>query len=268
MTHRARNSLKLAWNPLVFVLGQVVTSAVLRIEDYIPELQERFRKNGYPRFDRVESQAIRLGPKGGFDITHESRWIFSSKEATKSVVVSSGFVALEESEYVSFENFVEELYSTLTLFNEVVGAELYQRVGFRRINLLEDCERLPLDRIFKAGLLGLAGDVFAGQREQRVEHWGDSSVGRMMVRLLRPAPESVVSPDLEVSGLSVRQPRMSDWDTATLDIDHFAVRQHEFSPDSVVEDFWSLHDSSDLAFREAVTSEALETWEKGDPHGD
>lgn len=266
MTERVRPPLTLAWNPLVFVLGQVVTSPVLRIEDYIPELQERFRKNGYPGFNRVETQNVRVGAKGALDVANETRWILSSKDLTRSVVVGPGAVVLQCTEYGTFDDFVAELRDVLALFNEVVDVALYQRLGLRRINLFEHSDALPIDEIVQEGLRGLAGDVFSEDHEQRVEHWGNTPAGRLMVRLLRPAPETVVTPDLDTTGLVLREPRVSGRETAMLDIDHFRIGQAEFSPESVVDQFWLLHDASDQAFRESVTERAIAMWEQGDPY--
>lgn len=263
---RARPPLQLAWNPLVFVLGQVVISPVLQIEDYIPNLQERLRKNGYPAFDRLESQTVKFDRQGSVDVRRETRWVFWNKNKTQSVVISSGFLVLEVSDYQRFDDFMAEFQAVMEIFHAVVDVSLYQRLGFRRINLLEDTPTLPLDSIVREGLRGLEGGVFVDRHDQRLEHWGDTEVGRLMVRLLRPAPESVVPSDLDTTGLTIRQPSAEGRQVATLDIDHFMIEADDFVPDAIVDGFWLLHDGSDLAFRESVTADALQVWAKGDPN--
>lgn len=262
-TQRALPPLDLSWNPLVFVLGQVVISAVLRIEDYVPDLQERFRRNGYPIFNRFEAQTVNVSEGGPVEVGREKRWVFSDKRQAKSIVVGSSFFVLQVSEYSTFESFVEELHSTLTIFGETVSPDLYQRVGFRRINLLEDAERLSLEDSVRAELHGLGEDVFSGDHEQRLEHWGDTEVGRMMVRLMRPAPLSVVPPEIATLGLKLRGPSAQGRKTATLDIDHFLVDADDFDVDDIVRQFWRLHGPSDNAFRNSVTTEALKIWQRG-----
>lgn len=263
---RARPALDLAWNPLVYVLGQVVTSPVLRIEDYVPELQERFRSNGYPNCDRLETQTVKMGPGGDPDVARDTRWAFYDKDRAHSLVVTSRFLVLETSTYQSFESFIARFQDALELYQDVVNVGLYQRLGFRRVNLFEDSPGLPLDEIVGERLQGLPGDLFAHSHEQRAEHWGNTDIGRLMVRLLRPAPTSVVPSDLETTMLQMRGPTTEGRKTATLDIDHFLVAEHDFVPGEVIERFSWLHESSDLAFRESVTNQALQAWTEGEPN--
>lgn len=262
---RSRPPLDLAWNPLVLVLGQVVTSAVLKIEGYVPELQERLRRNGYPRFNRVETQGIRIGPGESVELQRETRWIFSTKDSHASVVVGANVIVLQVSKYTSFEEFAERLSTVLTMYQDIVAVELRQRLGFRRINLLEGCRDLPIEKIVIPGFGGILGDIYTDGHEQRVEHWGRTESGRLMVRYLRPSPPTIVPPDIDTTGLSTRASRTSGRDSATLDIDHFVIGTGDFDPPAIVEDFWSLHDGSDSAFREAVTPHAISIWEQGDP---
>lgn len=259
---RARPPLALAWNPIVFALGQVVISAVLELERYVPALQERLRRSGYPLFERVDLQEVRMGPTVQPEFRQETKWVFSSKDRTRAAVVGPQFIVLEQTRYSTFDDFIDELNSVLAIVNEVLDIAAYQRLGFRRVNLLEETSSLPLSDVLREGIQGIDHDLFSGNSEQRYELWGSTPVGRMMVRLMRPAPETVIPPELMGTTLPIEGAGVAQKLTATLDVDHFQVETADFIPSAVIESFWSLHDASDRAFRAAVSEHALQTWKK------
>ena len=263
-TQRARPSLDLAWNPIVFALGQVVISAVLNMESYIPEIQERLRKTGYPRFERLELQALRVEAGASPRMQTDTRWLFINRDRTGLVSINTNSVVLERSEYTSFDDFASELADVLTQIQEVIDVELTDRLGFRRVNLVEEQDDLSLTEALSEGLLGIDADSFTSRGEHRYEFWANTLVGRLAVRTSHPAPEGALPADLSSSQLSIRKPA----DTAaaaTVDIDHFMVEPADFSVENIIESFWTLHDASDQAFRSAVTDAALEAWRKGGP---
>lgn len=254
--------MQLSWNPIAFALGQVVISAILEIERYVPALQERLRRSGYPLFDRLELQEVRVGPNAQPELRQETKWVFSSKDRSRAAVVGPRFIALEQTEYATFDGFVSELGALAEIAGEILDIAVYERVGFRRVNLLEETPDLSIEDTFREELRGLDASLFSASTEQRYEHWGDTPAGRMMVRLLRPAPETIVPPELVGTTLPLREARCPQDQTATLDIDHFRVETADFTADGVRESFWGLHDASDRAFRAAVTDHALDVWQK------
>ncbi len=152
---RVIEPLDLATNPLVFVLGQVVFSPVLRMGNYVPELQEQFRRAGFPRFHQLDAQELRLGP-GGAQVIPDRRWVFADRENQIAVVLSASFVVVEQTRYVSFESFIETVAQAVEIIGEVLDVDLCERLGFRRVNLIEPgSSGLSLREFFQPGLRGL-----------------------------------------------------------------------------------------------------------------
>ncbi len=248
----------------MFALGQVVISAVLNMESYIPEIQERLRKSGYPRFERLELQTLRFEARSNPRMQTDTRWLFINRDDTGLVSINTHSVVLERSEYGSFDDFASELAAVLAQIQEVIDVEITDRLGFRRVNLIEGQDDLPLTDALSGGLLGIDAGSFADAAEHRYEFWADTPVGRLMVRTSHPVPEDVLPDDLLPSRLIVRRPAVPTR-AATVDIDHFMVEPADFSAENIIESFWKLHDASDQAFRSAVTEAALEAWQKGGP---
>lgn len=248
----------------MFALGQVVISAVLNMETYIPEIQERLRKTGYPRFERLELQAVRLEAGSTPRMHTETRWLFINRDKTGLVSINTNSIVLERSEYTSFDDFANELADVLGHIQAVIDVELVDRLGFRRVNLLEEHSNLTVAEALRPELHGVSAETFTTGGEHKYEFLANTDTGRLIARTSYPAPEGVLPIDLSSSQLNVRKPTNLA-SSATVDIDHFMVEPADFSVDRVIESFWRLHDASDLAFRCAVTDTALTAWRRGEP---
>ena len=256
---RAQPPLDLAWNPIAFALGQVVISPVLQLANYIPEIQEKLRHSGYPRYQQHELQALQISsPNSPPVVAQATRWLFLNADHTGAISIGSESIVIERSVYSSFDEFSSELGRVINVVQSIVDIQLFERIGFRRINLIEPTDELTLEQMFREGVLGvdLSGKVSTTSR--KFEIWADTDVGRMMVRLLRPSPDGVLPPELSASQLSIRPAQSVD--SATLDIDHFEVRSAEFKDELVIESLWRLHAAADYAFRQTVSDDALRAW--------
>lgn len=234
------------------------------MENYIPEIQERLRRTGYPRFERLELQALRLESGSTPRLHTETRWLFINRDKTGLVSINTNSIVLERSEYTSFDDFADELADVLGHIQEVIDVELIDRLGFRRVNLLEEHSNLPVAEALRPGLLGINADAFTTDSEHKYEFLANTGVGRLIVRTSYPAPEGALPVDLSSSQLSIREP-IEAASAATVDIDHFMVEPADFSVEGIIESFWKLHDASDQAFRCAVTDAALMAWSRGEP---
>lgn len=228
------------------------------MEQYVPVIQEELRRQGFPRFSRSESREIKLGPE--IEVLASTRWIFANRENSSALVVSPTFVVLEQTTYVSFDEFSSLFHRALTVIGQLVEIAWSERLGFRRVNLIEPKE-VALAQMVKEGLRGLPPEVMGVTSLQSVfEERGQTPVGELAVRFSQPVSEPVLPPDLAATTLGVRTPVDPNAQNGLLDIDHFTRIEKDFNPDAVIDVFWKLHTYSDTAFRESVTSEALDTW--------
>ncbi len=261
-SRRHQPPLALNTNPLVFALGQVVISPVLRMNDYVPEVQERFRREGFPRFSRLETHQLRLTGDQS-ELVRDIRWAFADRANRTAVVLSPNFLVLEQTTYTTFDAFANILAQAIGTIHDVVDVDLCERFGFRRVNLIYPADSgMSLREFFQAGLRGVDPQALGvGRLEAQLEERGQTPAGDLVVRLIKPAPESGLPPDLMATSLE-HVPAPPGPEHALLDIDHYAPTQQDFVPDGVVDAFWELHRYSDSAFRAAVTNEALEYWRR------
>lgn len=257
--HRQRSPLELADNPIVFALGQVVISPVLQMGSYVPAIQERLRKAGFPGFAQHDGQTVQFGRE--VQVVADTRWVFTDRDRTTGVVLHPNFMVIEQTKYNSFEEFITRMQEVTEVVSSAVEVDFAERIGFRRVNLIEaTADSMPLQEFVKEGLRGLRPeDLQVDSLEAQLEEHGVTPAGQIIVRLTRPSPGTGLPPDLMATSLVHREPQAQS-DSALLDIDHYSVGRRDFNPLTLAESFWELHNFSDLAFRAAVTDQALSYW--------
>lgn len=252
---RTRPPLKLARSPLAYVLGQVRFSPVLSMEEYVPPLQEAFRKSGYPRFREEQISELIVLPQPA--VSHGTRWVFTSKDQRAAIVLTDTFVVFEVSTYDVFEKFVGEIEKIVRLVEQTVSPELCERVGLRYVDLIAPSDGPDLDDLLQPGLLGLDPERLGIAVDSfRYEVRGITVNGRLIVRLFQS--ESFLPPDISAKDLTFEVPLADSY--VLLDIDHYSEDPRDFEPQAIIDGMWLMHDQVDLAFRESVTPAAMKHW--------
>ena len=248
----------------MYVVAQVRFSAIESIPKYIPDIQDVFRKE-YPRFVKGEMRNLRLNPAGPPEMSVVPRFEFQNKEKTCGIVVQSDSVAVHVSRYSSFDVFCSVLEHALKTVHSIVTLGLIERIGLRYVDVVRPGKGETLSQYLHSGLLGL-NDADVGVRSSiRLSvYQGETEAGILIFRLAQRNDRGFLPPDIEPSPLNHDQPEVHLGEVVTLlDTDHyrdFTKEPPDFSTDAVLQHLWRLHDSTDLAFRAAVTEFALKAW--------
>jgi uncharacterized protein (TIGR04255 family) len=258
---RTRPPLRLLRSPLVLVLAQVRFASVLQMATYVPAIQERLRKAGYPRFSETLLQEFLLGPtpNSAPSMSTRNKWVFADRDTQTAVALTTDFVAFETVAYDTFDRFVEAMGAVLEIVGSEANIELSERVGLRYIDLVRP---LPGDRLndyLAPGLAGLEPLPEAEASQTRMLMHGASQHGQFIVRLTKGTGAASLPPDLQPSDLLVVLPG-ADGEYALLDIDHGSAGTRGYDVDSIMDDLWGLHDLVDGLFRSAATPHARLQW--------
>ena len=251
------------------VLAQVRTSPVAKMAEYVPEIQERVRRRGFPRFLEGSTQEILLTSSGPPQLRAHTRWEFQDKERTTGIILSQNGVVLHTRQYDTFDAFAEHLKLILDVVGAVVNPSLVERLGLRYVDLIRPESGEAWTSYVKPGLHGIT-DESVGMRSSlhRSEIVGDTEVGRLVIRCFQTADGSFLPPDLAPSSLDYTGVSVQPRETLTLlDIDHYSERAREYDAGQVLEYMWRLHDNLDLAFRECATEHALAQWKAEERKG-
>lgn len=252
-------ALQLSRNPLTAVLAQVVISPILKMEEFVPSIQEDLRRNGFPGFRREDTQEIQLGPTPLVRVG--SRWIFTDKDNHSAAILTPSALVMQTASYESFDKFTEVSAKVFEIIGKHTDVLIAQRLGLRYVNLIRPSKGKTVNDYLKPGLHGLDDQKLTTKKlASRFEFLGETEVGRLLIRLFHSDNGAILPPDLD--GLNMEYQKVPAGERlAILDLDHFSIKQRDYKVASLIEDFWKLHESTDRAFRESVTATALAEWQ-------
>jgi uncharacterized protein (TIGR04255 family) len=243
------------------VVAQVRFSPIVAIEKFIPEIQEKLRHKGFPRFVRGQVPEITLQPDGTPKFNTVERFEFQDKDARLGIVLQSNSLAVHTNNYSNYEAFEEEIKIALMAVHRVVSISLTERIGLRYVNLVRLQQGEEWADYVHEGLLGL------DPRSVGVTHWmsrsealGPTAVGKLLIRCSQS--ELPFPPDLFTTTLQYSMELAKGEIVTTLDFDHFVEGVSDFRVSEAISTLEKLHESLDLVFATSVTASALEKWGK------
>jgi uncharacterized protein (TIGR04255 family) len=261
----------LAKQPLVLVLGQVRFSPIRQMADYIPAIQEEFRRHGFPIERAGKVQQLIFGPGGGVpvQVVEQQRWEYRTKDETWSVLVTQDSVVLQTTAYEKFEGFAEKLmHAVHTVLSKTEHDHLgvVQRVGLRYVDVVQPRGGEDFRFYLRPGFHGVADEVFqTGTHRLHVESVGrtlvDGQNGTMVVRVVQNDQGFSLPPDL-VGAAPKHASRAKAGEIITLvDMDHYIEGNFEPDAEWIVARAYEMHDHLIETFHgHVVTEDAVEVW--------
>lgn len=259
---RKREALFLPQSPLVFVLGAVQFDPVLAIEEYIPNIQESLRKRGFPKV-RTRMLPHRIVKTEDSKLIAEAKkqWEFHDSANRTSILVDQDVVAVQTTEYSTYEGLHELFELALTKVADHLEVNEVLRCGLRYIDVVDCPADGKIANWIQPELLGMPGfegfERKIGHSTTELEGPGGSMV-RIRASLL---PEGVIlPPDLIPCELEFTMNPLREKPFVMLDLDHFSQNHFAYDRQTTLDHLSILHDGVDLAFRNSVTAHALEQW--------
>lgn len=258
---RTLEPLQLSKSPLVLVLCQVRVAAVQAMEDYVPRVQDRLRREGFP-ID-VSGHVQEFSVQGGQAVARKRpHWEFRTKDERWSVIVGQSALVLQTTDYSSFDAFLARMVPAFGVVNEVVGDLVIERIGLRYVDLIRPAAGESWKDYVQPGLHGLESELVAPDRSlvftQITTQTGDRQ--RLIARLAQNREGIVLPPDLAAHPPAMSIERTDDELITLLDLDHYREVRTEYSAEAMSRTAWELHDGLDALFRSTVTRHALEAW--------
>jgi len=258
----------LSQQPLVLVLCQVKFSPVRQMADYIPAIQEEFRRHGYPLETAGKIQQLNITP-AGMQTTEQERWEYRTKDEQWSILVMQDAVVVQTTGYEKFEDYAKHLeraVGTVLRITEHENLGVVQRIGLRYVDLIRPREGEDYRYYLRPGLHGVQDDVFnPGTHRLHIESAGSTMVGdedgMMVVRIVQNSEGFDLPPDLLGSAPKFTSRAKAEELATLVDMDHFIAGKFEPSVDWIIETVYRLHDHLVEAFHEhVITTEAVEVW--------
>jgi uncharacterized protein (TIGR04255 family) len=261
---------KLTNAPLYFAVCEVRFNTVLGLEhNYLPGIQEQFRKAGFPDFEPRTEVTFQLKPpaeaeaKARIDSVAANRYVFRDIGRSAGFSLSASSIAFFTSAYEVFETFRRTMMQGLETVHGAIGLSFSERIGIRYLNavLPRSGEQLQLYLIPEVlGLTVKLGGTIEhaySETKRRLES-GGGVVARAIVRHGRVA----LPPEMGNVGLTLNE-RFTAFEGmhGILDTDAFVEKRESFDLEVVGTHIRRLHDENEEVFRTIVTKPALKVWE-------
>lgn len=259
---------KLTRDPLSLVLCQLRFSAIHKMPDFIPDIQDRLRRKGFPDDASGTGQTllIKKGPDGvetdAKPVRHDE---FRSKDGHWAVVIEPSSIALVTTAYDRYRGFAEALRLILQEVDEVAELNLGQvhRLGIRYIDVIDPGEGETYRDYLKQPLHGLQSDVFVddGQVIQS-QTIGRTALGTLSVRVWQNNQGQVIPPDIHQRKPMPMSVTVDNGKLITLvDTDHAVEGAWDYDLENVLETADELHKVVNRVwFNDTITDHALAVW--------
>ena len=251
---------RLSRAPVVYVLAQIRFSAVLKMAEYIPAIQEELRSH-YPRYGEQQTATLQIGGQGFATPPVTSRWSFEDKAQQCGFIIDQSSLVFHTSNYVDFPHFRDRLLEGVASVQNIIDTPLIERIGLRYIDLIAPTDDEPIERYIKSELAGFSLATLGLDNEvnQQLVN-AKTNAGQLWVRFTKAKHASPLPPDLGSVSLQLKQVPSSDKESAIMDTDHFAEKSMDFDLTQLTQVIDALQAPIGDVFKAAITEHAVEQW--------
>ena len=259
--------------PVYFTIAQVRHNPILSLNNYVPGIQDRMRKAGYPDHQPGKTLIVNLvsGMACGQPDVQQAlpqtvdRHMFLNRDGTQGFIVEHGALSFQTTEYDTFQPFSEEFFVGLQIVHECIGLDYWERVGLRYLDAVVPAEAADsLGQYLAPGVLGLAGRLPEGV-----------PIGQSLCETQIPLPDANLLSrtivrdgplgfpmDLEPQGLRIpARFQQIHGLHAIIDTDASQLGRQAFALGDLRERLTMLHTRIRMAFEASVTEYALKVWQ-------
>ena len=251
--------------PVYYTVVQVRFSAILALPDFLPAIQEGFRKAGYPDFAPRSVTVLQFGPGGPVvttpkTITHE-QYSFTNVAKTHSFVLDAYSLSLQSTNYDQVETFYDVFLNGLRLIHATVQLGLVERIGLRYLDRVTPRRGDALELYLIPEVLGLAKSKLGKTVHTYSETMTDVDGVTLVSRVITQEGAIAFPPDVQPLELVVAK-RFTEYEGrhAILDTDGYVTLREAFTEEQVTKQFKAIHLAISASFKATATEYAFKTW--------
>src|SRR5258708_5186908 len=126
---------KMSNAPVYYALAQVRFNPIALMEQYVPKIQDTFRKAGYPDFQKMVVASISVNTGVGENqipaFQQQVRYQFLNEEKTAGFVVDPTGVTFQITDYDTFAPFSAALFKGVGILHDTLELSYSERIGMR-----------------------------------------------------------------------------------------------------------------------------------------
>lgn len=250
--------------PVYFVVVQVRFNTILKLSEFLPGIQESFRRAGFPDYETQKVIALQVSIQDGQPTPvpiQQERFLFGNVEKTHIFVLDGQTLTLQSTNHGRFETFSAMFLQGLRFIHEAVQLAYTERVGLRYLDRVIPAPGDALEQYLAVQVHGLGSGLGGNALYSYSE--AHNAVGDIQLRSrvaiqsgglafppdIQPGPMPVASRFVEYEGRS-----------AILDNDGFMEKRETYSADGLATHLTAIHDVIETAFKATVTPHAFIVW--------
>lgn len=250
--------------PVYFTVAQVRFNTLLKLNDFLPNIQENLRKAGFPDFSAHKSIILQLAAQDGQMAPIpgvQERFSFGNVDKTHSFLLDADKLTLQSTNYGQFETFSEKFLKGLSVLNDVVQLDFTERVGLRYLDRVMPRDDETLEQYLAPEVFGMKYGPGGNPLHSYSETLTEIDNIKLLSRVVIQSGGLSFPPDLMPGDMVVAK-RFKEYEGrhALLDNDGFVESREVFSAESVGAHLDAIHKVIGTAFRATATQFAIDVW--------
>ena len=254
--------------PIYLVLAEVRFSPVLTLEGYVPAIQEKLRRNGFPDFQRRVSQQLVFSTQPNADSTQvapnfasQTSYVFADIERQQIITLGTGSLSFQTSGYENFQTFSQAFLEILGFIHEIISIDFFEHVGIRYLDAIKPNQANHFGEDLVPEAFGISHFMEGKLRHSYSETLLEDGFERIFARVY--IQNGILAIPADLFGFTPQFPqRFSSINGlhAILDNDAAYTRREIFSLEKIADILGRIKARTSGSFKKMVTPAALQKW--------
>lgn len=252
--------------PIYYALAQVRFNTLAALETYIPPIQERLRKAGYPDFQPTQVATLVLSGQEVAKPSMATRYVFLNAQKISGFILDQGAITFQTADYDTFDPFLAAFFEGLAILHAEAVLSYSDRVGIRFLDAVCPLTGETMSQYLQPYVLGLSAGLHGRElvhslSETRTRSGKTTLVGRAII--LRQDQQGIAFPqDLQPVPITpLDKFKQVKGEYAVLDNDSWIEDRQNFDMGAIDTTCRMLHDDVWQSFDLMITPHAKTVWE-------
>ena len=250
--------------PVFYTLAQIRFNPVALMSEFVPKIQDRLRRAGFPDFRTDMQQRIDLrqvNDQPSVNVLEIPRWVFENSKGSEGYILDEHAIVYHTTAYDTFATFSDRLLMGFALVHEVAQLAYTERIGLRYLDAVVPKDGLELKAYLKESVLGLHTCLEGALQHTVSETVIKNSCGTLVTRVVIRDGKLAYPADLRANTLKTAEKfKIVKGRHAVLDNDHYTDERVDLDIHEVRTRLDLMHTSIEEAFNATVTNFALDHW--------
>jgi uncharacterized protein (TIGR04255 family) len=252
--------------PVYLTLAQVRFNPILTLAEFLPGIQESFRRSGFPDFERqnvVSFQVVMNDAQSVPTPLVQDRFQFGNVDKTHIFILDGHTLALQSTDYGHFQAFSTCFMTGLGIVNDAVKLAFTERIGLRYLDRVMPQDGEKLEQYLESQVHGISSRLAGKSLYSYTEALNEVEKIKLLSRVVIQDGPLAFPPDLQPGNMQIAQ-RFATYTgrSAIIDNDGFVEMREPFNSDTVATHLDAIHNVIGTAFKTTATPFALAAWDK------